>query len=150
MAGQLDESRGLCTISFVNVFFYCLVLLVLCWYAISLLLLSCSFWCEILFLLINILFLLIGWILVSAGTIFYFCCWWLFGSYWWVPADTHGSCWLLYGSCWLVVYLFFWSALVPTSHVRLLMVMEDGVINHHYFVEEITCWRHLIIVYLML
>ena len=56
-----------------------------------------------------------------------------------VSAD--GSFWsfLLIDSYWLVVYFIFWSVLVPTSHVRLLLVREDGVINHHQFVEEITC-----------
>ena len=85
-----------------------------------------------------------------------------------IPTDGFllmGSCWyirfLLMGSCWLVVYFFFWSVLVPTSHVRLLFVClvailmslrvrEDRVINHHHFVERITCWRHLIITCLML
>ena len=44
---------------------------------------------------------------------------------WFFPVvSIDGSCWLLDGSCWLVVYFSpFWSVLVPTSHVRLLMVM---------------------------
>lgn len=98
-------------------------------------------------------------LLDSADDIVYY--WWFLlmvlsdHSSWLVPTDGYLLIHTVLADFFMVptglLYtFFFWSVLVPTSHVRLLLVREDGVINHHQFVEEITCWRHLIIIYLLL